>query len=138
MLPALSKAAAAICGEVLATSAMVSKALIALRNLEHRGARGAEPDTGDGAGLLIQIPDEFYREVVDFELPPAGSYATGIAFLPQSSRDAAAACAAVEKIAEAEGLQVLGWRNVPTDDVVCGAPGPHTRPKQCRQCHRGP
>lgn len=100
---------------------IVDKAITALLNLEHRGAAGAEPRSGDGAGILIQVPDAFLREVVDFELPEAGSYATGIAFLPQSSKDAAAACAAVEKIAESEGLQVLGWRNVPTDDSSLGA-----------------
>ena len=100
---------------------IVDKAITALLNLEHRGAQGAEPRSGDGAGILIQVPDGFLREVVDFELPAPGSYATGIAFLPQSSRDAAAACAAVEKIAESEGLQVLGWRNVPTDDSSLGA-----------------
>ncbi|WP_042907438.1 glutamate synthase central domain-containing protein, partial [Mycobacterium avium] len=100
---------------------IVDKAITALLNLEHRGAQGAEPRSGDGAGILIQVPDAFLREVVDFELPPEGSYATGIAFLPQSSKDAATACAAVEKIAEAEGLTVLGWRNVPTDDSSLGA-----------------
>src|SRR6201981_2579482 len=100
---------------------IVDKAITALLNLEHRGAQGAEPRSGDGAGILIQVPDAFLRAVVDFELPAAGSYATGIAFLPQSSRDAAAACDAVEKIAEAEGLTVLGWRNVPTDDSSLGA-----------------
>jgi glutamate synthase (NADPH) large chain len=100
---------------------IVDKAITALVNLEHRGAQGAEPHSGDGAGILIQVPDSFLREVVDFELPEAGSYATGIAFLPQSSREAAAACAAVEKIVEAEGLQVLGWREVPTDDSSLGA-----------------
>ena len=62
--------------------AIVDQALTAVCCLNHRGAAGAEPDTGDGAGILIQTPDRFYREVVDFELPPAGSYATGIAFLP--------------------------------------------------------
>src|SRR6201993_4632785 len=100
---------------------IVDKAITALLNLEHRGAQGAEPRSGDGAGILIQVPDAFLREVVDFALPAAGSYATGIAFLPQSSKDAAAACAAVEKIAESEGLEVLGWRNVPTDDSSLGA-----------------
>src|ERR1700741_3038201 len=103
------------------TRDIVDKAITALLNLEHRGAQGAEPRSGDGAGILIQVPDAFLRAVVDFELPAPGSYATGIAFLPQSSRDAAAACAAVEKIAEAEGLRVLGWRNVPTDDSSLGA-----------------
>ena len=100
---------------------IVEKAITALLNLEHRGAQGAEPNTGDGAGILLQVPDEFFREVCDFELPEAGSYATGIAFLPQSSKDAATACESVEKIAEAEGLQVLGWRDVPTDDSSLGA-----------------
>ena len=60
---------------------------------------------GDGAGILLQVPDEFLRAVVEFDLPNTASYATGIAFLPQSSKDAAAACEAVEKIAEAEGLR---------------------------------
>ncbi|ABK70243.1 glutamate synthase large subunit [Mycolicibacterium smegmatis] len=100
---------------------IVDKAITALVNLEHRGAQGAEPNTGDGAGILIQVPDAFLRAVVDFDLPEPGSYATGMAFLPQSSRDAAAACESVEKIAEAEGLEVLGWREVPTDDSSLGA-----------------
>ncbi|MGV0810402.1 glutamate synthase large subunit [Mycolicibacterium boenickei] len=100
---------------------IVDKAITALVNLEHRGAQGAEPNTGDGAGILLQVPDSFLREVVDFQLPEPGSYATGMAFLPQSSRDAAAAAEAVEKIVEAEGLQVLGWREVPTDDTSLGA-----------------
>ena len=100
---------------------IVDKAITALLNLEHRGAQGAEPNTGDGAGILIQTPDEYFRSVVDFDLPPVGSYATGMAFLPQSSKDATAACEAVEKITEAEGLKVIGWRDVPTDDSSLGA-----------------
>jgi glutamate synthase (NADPH) large chain len=100
---------------------IVDKAITALLNLEHRGAQGAEPNTGDGAGILLQVPDEFLRAVVDFELPEPGNYATGIAFLPQSAKDAKLACEAVEKIVEAEGLQVLGWRDVPTDDSSLGA-----------------
>ncbi|WP_163805936.1 glutamate synthase large subunit [Mycolicibacterium anyangense] len=100
---------------------IVDKAITALLNLEHRGAAGAEPHSGDGAGILLQVPDSFLRAVVDFDLPAEGSYATGIAFLPQSARDAATACEAVEKIVEAEGLQVLGWRDVPTDDTSLGA-----------------
>ena len=100
---------------------IVDKAITALLNMEHRGAQGAEPNTGDGAGILLQVPDEFLRAVVDFELPEPGSYATGIAFLPQSSRDAAAACEQVAKIVEAEGLTFLGWRDVPIDDSSLGA-----------------
>ena len=70
---------------------------------------------------MLQVPDSFLRAVVDFELPAEGSYATGIAFLPQSARDAVTACEAVAKIVEAEGLDVLGWREVPTDDSSLGA-----------------
>ncbi|AMW17875.1 MULTISPECIES: glutamate synthase large subunit [Mycobacteroides] len=100
---------------------IVDKAITALLNLEHRGAAGAEPNSGDGAGIMLQIPDKFFRAVVDFELPAEGSYASGIAFLPQGSKDAAAACEAVDKIVEAEGLTVLGWREVPHDDSSLGA-----------------
>ncbi len=100
---------------------IIDKAITALLNLEHRGAQGAEPNSGDGAGILIQVPDDFLRAVVEFDLPERGSYATGIAFLPQSSKEAADACAAVEKIIEAEGLEVIGWRDVPTDESSLGA-----------------
>ena len=90
---------------------IVDKAITALVNLEHRGAAGAEPNSGDGAGIMLQVPDKFLRAVCkdagDFVLPEEGSYATGIAFLPQSARDALTACEAVEKIAEAEGLTCL-------------------------------
>jgi glutamate synthase (NADPH/NADH) large chain len=101
--------------------AIVDHAITALLNMEHRGAAGAEPNSGDGAGIMIGIPDEFFRAVVDFDLPPEGSYATGIAFLPQSAREATAACDAFEKIVAAEGLTLLGWRDVPTDDSSLGA-----------------
>ncbi len=105
--------------------AIVDHAITALLNLEHRGAAGAEQHSGDGAGIMIQVPDKFLRSLCteqgEFELPDEGSYATGIAFLPQSSRDAALAVAGVEKIVEAEGLTVLGWREVPTDESSLGA-----------------
>ena len=104
---------------------IVDQAITALLNLEHRGAAGAEQHSGDGAGIMIQVPDRFLRAVCaeqgEFDLPEEGSYATGIAFLPQSSRDAVLACEAVEKIVEAEGLTVLGWREVPTDESSLGA-----------------
>jgi glutamate synthase (NADPH/NADH) large chain len=64
------------------THEIVQQALTALTNLEHRGASGSEPDSGDGAGILIQVPDELYRAVVDFELPAPGRYGVGTAFLP--------------------------------------------------------
>ncbi|HZD14040.1 MAG TPA: glutamate synthase large subunit [Pseudonocardiaceae bacterium] len=92
---------------------IVQKALTALLNLEHRGARGGEPDTGDGAGILIQVPDGFFRQVVDFELPQPGQYAVGTAFLPDDDTAETAVMAAVEDIAVQEGMRVLGWRQLP-------------------------
>src|SRR5262252_11117498 len=82
---------------------VVVKGLAALCRLDHRGARGAEPNTGDGAGVMIQIPDEFYRAVVDFELPPAGAYATGLVFLPTDEDQAGRAVAVLSKYAAVEG-----------------------------------
>ena len=99
---------------------MVELGLASLCNLDHRGATNAEPNVGDGAGILIQVPDRFLRAVVDFDLPPAGSYATGIAFLPRDPEPEAAAMAGIEKIAASEGLQVLGWREVPVDSSMIG------------------
>jgi glutamate synthase (NADPH/NADH) large chain len=100
----------------------------ALCNLDHRGAAGADPGTGDGAGLLIQLPDRFFREVVPFDLPPAGHYATGIAFLPQDRETARLAIATMQKIVADEGLDVLGWREVPTDPGILGAGSLRTMP----------
>ena len=86
-----------------------------------RGAAGAEPNTGDGAGILLQVPDRFFRDVVDFPLPQEGHYATGIAFLPNDPEKADEAALAIEKIAGSEGLRVLGWRDVPYDDSMIGS-----------------
>jgi glutamate synthase (NADPH/NADH) large chain len=107
---------------------IVRKALVALRNLEHRGARGAEPETGDGAGLLIQVPDAFYREVVDFELPEAGAYAVGTAFLPTDAKARGRAMSAIERISAEEGMQVLGWRELPVRDEHVGSIAATTMP----------
>ncbi|QVQ53084.1 glutamate synthase large subunit [Spiractinospora alimapuensis] len=98
----------------------VQQALSVLRNLDHRGASGADPDDGDGAGILTQIPDRLYRDACGFDLPPAGHYATGIGFLPAEETDRATARATVERIAEEQGLHVLGWREVPIDPSFCG------------------
>ncbi|MCF8608886.1 glutamate synthase large subunit [Gordonia sp. HY285] len=100
---------------------IVEKAITALVNLEHRGAAGAEPNTGDGAGIMIQVPDRFLREAVAFDLPAEGSYATGIAFLPQSAQDVRDAVAGIEAIVREEGLDLLGWRDVPVDESSLGA-----------------
>jgi glutamate synthase (NADPH/NADH) large chain len=100
---------------------IVAKGLTILRNLDHRGAKGSDPDTGDGAGILTQIPDALLRAVCGFGLPEPGGYAAGIAFLPSSqSASPADAVAAVERIAAEEGLRVLGWRGVPHEPAACG------------------
>ena len=107
-----------------ATRDIVDKGIQALVNLDHRGAAGAEKNTGDGAGILIQVPDRFYREEMakqDITLPPAGQYATGIAFLPNSRMAALDAVRAVEAIVKEEGLNLIGWRDVPVDDSSLGA-----------------
>ncbi|WP_282852566.1 glutamate synthase large subunit [Gulosibacter sediminis] len=98
---------------------VVEGALDALRHLEHRGAVGSDEGTGDGAGILSQIPDEFFRAVVDFPLPSPGEYAAGLVFLPVDEPDAAAK--AIERIASQERLKVLGWREVPTRPEVLGS-----------------
>ncbi len=101
----------------LPTHEIVSKALTALRNLEHRGASGAEVDSGDGAGILIQIPDKFYRSVINFDLPKASEYATGIFFVKPGEIGFQES---IEKIAKEEGLKVLGWRDVPINSKSLG------------------
>ena len=103
-----------------ATHRMVQLGLRSLCNLDHRGATGAEANTGDGAGILVQVPDRFLRAVVGFELPSAGQYAVGGAFLPRDAAEAATAMTAVEKVVASENLRVLGWRDVPTDDSMIG------------------
>jgi glutamate synthase (NADPH/NADH) large chain len=92
-----------------------------LRNLDHRGAKGSDPDTGDGAGILTQMPDAFFRSVCEFTLPWSGGYAAGMTFLPGGAGARGAAMAAIERIAAHEGLAVLGWRDVPHDPASCGA-----------------
>ncbi|GAB3308259.1 glutamate synthase large subunit [Epidermidibacterium keratini] len=99
---------------------IVEKALTALRNLDHRGATGADPLVGDGAGILMQVPDAFLRQVTDFPLPEAGSYAVGIAFLPIDKDERARVKAQVEQIAADEHLRVLGWRDVPHNAEIIG------------------
>jgi glutamate synthase (NADPH) large chain len=100
---------------------IVAQALTVLRNLDHRGAKGSDPDTGDGAGILTQIPDELFRAVCGFALPEPGHYAAGMVFLPAGAGDRAAAMAAVERLAALEGLTVLGWRDVPHVPGQCGS-----------------
>ncbi|MEY7970586.1 glutamate synthase large subunit [Saccharomonospora xinjiangensis] len=107
---------------------IVAKALVALCNLEHRGARGAEPETGDGAGILIQLPDTFFREVTGFALPEPGGYAAGTAFLPRDEHVRGRAISTIERIAAEEGMRVLGWRDVPVDTDHVGPTAAATMP----------
>jgi glutamate synthase (NADPH/NADH) large chain len=100
----------------IASHEIISQGLQALRNLDHRGATGADPKTGDGAGMLLQIPDGFLRSEVNFELPRQGAYAVGNVFLPTDPELATKARASIEQIASEENLRVLGWRRVPTND----------------------
>jgi glutamate synthase (NADPH/NADH) large chain len=105
------------------THATVDQGLAALCNLDHRGASGSEPDTGDGAGILTQVPDAFLRAVLadeGVELPAAGCYAVGTAFLSQDDAEAAAARTTIERIAAEEGLQPLAWRELPVDPDGAG------------------
>jgi glutamate synthase (NADPH/NADH) large chain len=99
---------------------VVASALRVLCNLEHRGAAGADPDTGDGAGILTQIPDAFFRAASGLELPEPGGYAAGLAFLPLDATERAEATAAIAALASDEGLTLLGWRDVPVNPRACG------------------
>ncbi|MFH8885042.1 glutamate synthase large subunit [Streptomyces californicus] len=111
----------------VASHELVEQALTVLRNLEHRGATGSEPDSGDGAGILCQVPDAFLRAETPFELPDAGSYAVGIAFLPADGTTEAVR--AIETIAGEEGLTVLGWRDVPVAPALLGNGARATMPE---------
>ncbi|HZN19289.1 MAG TPA: glutamate synthase-related protein, partial [Micromonosporaceae bacterium] len=111
-----------------ASHMVVRHGLAALRRLDHRGARGAEPDTGDGAGLLLQVPDAFLRSVVGFPLPPAGAYATGLVFLPADGAARARAVAVLERYVAAEGARLLGWRDVPVDPAGLGTAAARAQP----------
>jgi len=99
---------------------IVADALVALRNLEHRGASGSDEDSGDGAGILVAVPDEFLRAVAPVALPAPGAYAVGAAFLPVDPAARAAAVAGIEALAAPEDLRVLCWRDVPTLPELVG------------------
>jgi len=97
---------------------IVRQGLQILENIDHRGAVGADPLMGDGAGLLIQIPDEFYRAEMakqGVELPPPGEYGVGMIFLPKESASRQACEQEMERAIKAEGQVLLGWRDVPVD-----------------------
>jgi glutamate synthase (NADPH/NADH) large chain len=98
---------------------IIETALTALRNLEHRGAVGSDEGTGDGAGIITQMPDRFFRAVTEFELPAAGSYGAGLVFLEKDA-DSREFEASFVKLATELSLNLLGVRTVPTNDTVLG------------------
>ncbi|HEY9352754.1 MAG TPA: glutamate synthase large subunit [Nocardioides sp.] len=105
----------------VASHDIVKQGIRALVNLDHRGAAGAETNSGDGAGILLQVPDAFLREVVDFDLPAERAYAVGTAFIPGDADQVERTVKMVEEIATEEGLEVLGWRDVPVNPDSLGA-----------------
>ncbi|HWC26553.1 MAG TPA: glutamate synthase central domain-containing protein, partial [Solirubrobacteraceae bacterium] len=107
---------------------VVEKGLQAVENLAHRGATGADARTGDGAGMLLQMPDAFFRSVVDFELPELGRYGVAVCFLPTVEERRAKLEALLELNVRVEGQRVLGWRDIPVDTDYVGGTSNETRP----------
>ncbi|MBV9466447.1 MAG: glutamate synthase large subunit [Solirubrobacterales bacterium] len=103
-----------------ASHAVVEKALDAVENLEHRGAEGADPNTGDGAGILLQVPDAFIRAVAGVELPPPGRYGVGVCYLPTDPERRMVLEQLIEETIEAEGQRAVWWRDVPVDESHVG------------------
>src|SRR5262249_34257924 len=102
---------------------IVEKGLQVLQNLTHRGACGCDPLTGDGAGILLQVPDAFLRAQcagLRIALPEFGAYGVGMVFLPRDVAERNVCEALLEKVVHEEGQRLLGWRTVPTDAAKCG------------------
>ena len=122
---------------------IIEQGLLILRNLDHRGAVGADPLMGDGAGILLQIPDQFYREELESQgisLPPAGEYGVGMIFLPKENASRLACEQEIERAVRAEGQIVLGWRDVPVDRDMPMSPTVRAKEPVIRQIliGRGP
>src|SRR5438045_664452 len=110
---------------------IIEKGLQVLLNLLHRGACGCEANTGDGAGVLIQMPDRFLRKAtadLGFALPPPGQYAAGLVFLPKDRTAREQLRQLVERTVRTEGHDLLGWRTVPGDDSTLGASARAAKP----------
>ena len=119
----------------LKSHALVEQGLQILNNLDHRGACGSEVNTGDGAGILIQMPHEFFTEVTKgsvIKLPAAGQYGVGMIYLPPDPRERRKVQQAFEKIINSEGQEFLGWRSVPTDNSSLGATAKSSEPDVCQ------
>jgi glutamate synthase domain-containing protein 1 len=111
---------------------IIQNGLTILDNLTHRGARGAEANTGDGAGVMIQVPHKFLQKVADikgFNLPASGQYGVGMVFLPRNDIHRRAIRLHFEKIIESEGQRVIGWRTVPTKNFELGSSAVYSEPK---------
>ncbi len=107
---------------------IVTDGLRILKNLSHRGAVGADPDAGDGAGMLLQLSDRFFRSVVDFALPEAGFYAVGMIFLPRSRAGQAESRGIIERYIFDQNQKLLGWRDVPVVNTNLGQSVKPTEP----------
>lgn len=107
---------------------IVSRGLVVLRDMDHRGATSSDNQTGDGAGILVQIPHEFYQSKIE-NLPAEGSYGAGLIFLPNDIKEAAICKEVVKAVAESEGLKMLSWRDIPVDRSVVGEIARRTEPK---------
>ena len=110
------------------TNDIIHKALNILTCLEHRGAVSSDGKTGDGAGILIEIPDDFFRKECSFELPDPQQYAVGMLFLPQKINQAKHCIDIFEKEIERQGLSILGWRDVPLNSKIVGSIAATTQP----------
>jgi glutamate synthase domain-containing protein 2/glutamate synthase domain-containing protein 1/glutamate synthase domain-containing protein 3 len=113
------------------THSIVQKGVEVLRRLLHRGAAGGDPDTGDGAGILLQIPDDFLKTAsnLKFDLPDAGKYGVGMTFLPKDPEKHDKCVAIIEQITASEGHRLLGWRDVPVDENALGPMARSTCPR---------
>ena len=130
---------------------IIEQGLQILKNLDHRGAVGADKLMGDGAGILIQLPDEFYRAEmaragvapdgsVGVALPPPGEYGVGMIFLPKEHASRLACVQELERAVRAEGQVLLGWRDVPVDREMPMSPAVRAKEPVSRQIFigRGP
>jgi glutamate synthase (NADPH) large chain len=122
---------------------IIEQGLQILKNLDHRGAVGADALMGDGAGILIQIPDQYFRDEMakqGIELPPPGEYGVGMVFLPKEHASRIACEQEIERAVRIEGQVVLGWRNVPVDETMPMSPFVRAKEPVIRQIFigRGP
>ena len=119
---------------------IIEQGLLILKNLDHRGAVGADPLMGDGAGILIQIPDLFFREEMAKQgvvLPRAGDYGIGMVFLPKEHASRLACQEEIERAVRSEGQVVLGWRDVPVNRDMPMSPLSRRESRSCAKSSSG-